>query len=162
MQNYHLRRSDKEITDYNEILTIIERQEYLTIALCCNNEPYLVSLNYGFDKASRCFYFHCADEGKKIDFLRTNPKIYGQILESLKYKEGECSYAYRSVQFDGIVSFLENNEEKKRALALMIEKIENPNLISRTKEKYITNSSVQKVCIGKIHINYFTGKEERL
>ena len=124
MQKYHLRRSDKKIKKIEDIIGIINRQEYLTLALCNTNQPYLVSLNYGYDPEKKCFYFHCANEGKKIDFLKANPIVYGQILEELKYKVGECSYAYRSVQFDGSVSFLNDKDEKKHALNLMVDKIE--------------------------------------
>jgi nitroimidazol reductase NimA-like FMN-containing flavoprotein (pyridoxamine 5'-phosphate oxidase superfamily) len=162
MQKYHLRRAEKKIKKKEVIYEIINRQEYLTIALCKNNQPYIVSLNYGFDSNEMCFYFHCASEGKKIDFLRSNPIVYGQILEELKYKEGECAYAYRSVQFEGKVIFLENIDEKKNALNLMIEKIETSNLVEKTKEKHITNAAVEKVFIGKIIVKEFTGKEELL
>ena len=162
MQKYHLRRTEKKIKKTEDIIHIINRQEYLILALCKNNQPYLVSLNYGFDHEKMCFYFHCAGEGKKIDFFRVNTTVYGQILEELKYKEGECSYAYRSVQFEGEVTFLENNIEKKHALNLMIEKIENPTLIQKTKEKHVIDSAVEKVFVGKITVNEFTGKEERL
>jgi nitroimidazol reductase NimA-like FMN-containing flavoprotein (pyridoxamine 5'-phosphate oxidase superfamily) len=162
MEKYHLRRTDKKIKKKEEIFEIINRQEYLTLALCNNYQPYLVSLNYGFDQEEMCFYFHCAIEGKKLDFLHANPIVYGQILEDLKYKEGECSYAYRSVQFEGEVTFLSDNNEKKHALNLMIEKVESPILIQKTKEKHITDAAVEKVLIGKITAKEFTGKEERL
>ena len=162
MQKYHLRRSDKKIKKNEDIIAIVNRQEFLTLALCNNNQPYLVSLNYGYDPEKKCFYFHCANEGKKIDFIQLNPIVYGQILEELKYKEGECSYAYRSVQFEGKVSFLKDTEEKKYALNLMVDKIENSALIQKTKEKHITDSAIEKVSIGKISVSEFTGKEERL
>jgi len=162
MQKYHLRRSDKKIKNQEEIIEIINRQEFLTIAMCKNNTPYLVSLNYGYDPKNSCFYFHCANAGKKLDYLESNATVYGQILEELKYKEGECSYAYRSVQFEGHVSFLEEISEKIKALNLMVEKLETPELVLKTKEKHITDSAVQKVRIGKILVDKFTGKEERL
>ncbi len=43
-------------------------------------DKYLASVSYGFDAAEDCFYFHCAPEGKKIDFLRANPLVWGQVL----------------------------------------------------------------------------------
>ncbi|MBN2155969.1 MAG: pyridoxamine 5'-phosphate oxidase family protein [Candidatus Lokiarchaeota archaeon] len=162
MEKYHLRRFDKEITDYNEIKGIIQRQEYLTLAMSRLNRPYLVSLNYGYDVKQKCFYFHCASEGKKIDYLYSNPRIYGQILENLKYLEGKCSYAYRSVQFEGEVSFVEKDYEKKHALQLMVDKLEIPALINKTKEKFMTDSAIENVVIGKINVTKFSAKEEKL
>ena len=162
IQKYHLRRTDKKINDLKEIQKIIQNQDFLTLALCKDNTPYIVSLNYGYDANTSCFYFHCAKEGKKIDFLEANPEVYGQILEQLKYKEGECAYAYRSVQFEGTVSFLQDTNEKKQALNLLIDSIENPELINKTKQKFVTTSATEKVHIGKISIKEISGKEERL
>jgi nitroimidazol reductase NimA-like FMN-containing flavoprotein (pyridoxamine 5'-phosphate oxidase superfamily) len=157
-----MRRSEKTINEKDEIIKIIGRQEFMTLALSREDIPYIVSVNYGFDAQSSCLYFHCAQNGKKIDYMKSNPKIYGQILEELAYKQGECSYAYRSVQFEGVVSFVESSAEKTHALSLMIEKLENDDEIPVVKDKFITSSSIESITIGKIMVRSFTGKEERI
>ena len=62
---YHLRRTEREITDKKEIDRIINDQLFMTLAMCRDGLPYLVTLNYGYDPQASCLYFHCARAGKK-------------------------------------------------------------------------------------------------
>jgi len=43
-----MRRKDKEITDSKEIRQIIEDAVYCNVAMCQNNNPYVVPMNFGF------------------------------------------------------------------------------------------------------------------
>ena len=81
MKKYHMRNKDKEISDRDEMIEVIQSQKIVTIALSKDNEPYLVTVNYAYDKGEECFYFHCGYEGKKIDFIKSNPTIWGQVLD---------------------------------------------------------------------------------
>ena len=60
MTEYHLRRSEKEITDPAEILDVIAAGKHMTLAMCRESEPYLATVNYGYDSDEEAFYFHCA------------------------------------------------------------------------------------------------------
>jgi nitroimidazol reductase NimA-like FMN-containing flavoprotein (pyridoxamine 5'-phosphate oxidase superfamily) len=76
MQKYHFHnRTNREITDKESIADILKKGKYATLSLCRNNEPYIVTLSYGYDKESEYMYFHCATEGLKIDFIKSNPNI---------------------------------------------------------------------------------------
>jgi hypothetical protein len=121
---YHPLRIEKEITDRNELLAIIRGRQFLTIAMCGDNEPYLVTLNYAFAEKEECFYVHCANAGKKLNILRANPRVWGQIVEDRGYVKGQCTHAYRAVMFEGMAEFIDAPEEKRRALDMMIERFE--------------------------------------
>ena len=69
---YHVRRKDKEITDIAVLKKILKSAKYVTIAFSMDNQPYLVSLSHGYDENRNCIYFHCAKEGKKLDYLKSN------------------------------------------------------------------------------------------
>jgi nitroimidazol reductase NimA-like FMN-containing flavoprotein (pyridoxamine 5'-phosphate oxidase superfamily) len=158
-EKYHLRRKEKEITDKTEINEIIFSQAFMTIAMCSENRPYLVSLNYGYDADAQILYFHCAKAGKKLDFLRDNPRVWGQIIEDNGYIKDECSHAFRSVEFEGIVDFLESFAEKKHALDVMIDHIEpNPESL---KKRMVNEKRVAGVTIGRIKISDLTAKENK-
>jgi len=43
---------------------ILRTTQFVTVALCMNNEPYLVSLSHGYDQLKNCIYFHCAPKAK--------------------------------------------------------------------------------------------------
>ncbi|HOT92254.1 MAG TPA: pyridoxamine 5'-phosphate oxidase family protein [Anaerolineae bacterium] len=156
MHIYHLRRSEKEITDPAMMWAVIAGQKYMTLALSRDNIPYLVTVNYGCDQAAGCLYFHCAGEGKKMDYLRANPVVWGQVLEDHGYCDGKCDHAFRTVQFQGRVVFVEDIEEKRRALALMIEQLESdPEAV---KARQLTEKAVARVTIGKVIIEAMSGK----
>jgi len=156
MSDYHLRRAEKELKDPAELRAVLMRQRYLTIAMCRSGEPYLVTLSYGYDEARNCFYFHCAAEGKKLDFLKENPCVWGQIVEDLGYLQNECDHAFRSVHFRGRAEMLQTTGEKKHALALMIGRLENrPDEVRR---RLISDGKLEKVTVGKITIEAMTGK----
>ncbi len=46
---YHVLRQDREIKDRFELDRIIKNNKTATLALCRNNEPYVVTLTYGYD-----------------------------------------------------------------------------------------------------------------
>lgn len=51
--SYHVRRSDRKITDKKELLSIIEKGKYGILGLCRENEPYVVTLSYGVEHGIR-------------------------------------------------------------------------------------------------------------
>lgn len=160
MSEYHPRRPEKMISRQEELFEIIRGQKFMTLALCRDTEPYLVTVNYAFDPAENCFYFHCSPSGKKVDYLRANPKVWGQILEDRGYLHGACNHAYRTVQFNGYARFLENPEEKRRALCLMIEQLESDPL--PVKKRFIEGSNLQNVAVCRVQVENMSGKKNGL
>jgi len=156
--SFHLRRKDKEVTDERFLKKILKTAKYVTIALSMNNEPYLVSLSHGYDEKKNCVYFHCAREGKKLQYLSSNNTVWGQALLDYGYSEGECTYLYASVHFSGKVTMLENIEEKREALACMIRQIDkNPEtLITDLRPERLRNTVV-----GRIDVAYMSGKKSK-
>jgi len=156
--SFHLRRKDKEVTDERLMKKILKTTKYVTIALSMNNEPYLVSLSHGYDEKKNCVYFHCAKEGKKLQYLSSNDTVWGQALLDYGYSEGECTYLYASVHFSGKVTMLENLEEKREALACMIRQIDkNPEtLITDLRPERLRNTVV-----GRIDVAYMSGKKSK-
>jgi uncharacterized protein len=156
MPHYHQRRPKQTLTDPAVIDAILDRGEHLTLAMAADGEPYLATVNYGYDAAQRCFFFHCSVKGKKADILRANPRVWGQILEDLGYRAGDCLHDYRTVQFSGSVTFVDDADEKRRALRLMIDQLEpDPEPV---KARFVTDKSVKAVAIVRIDVEAFTAK----
>ncbi len=152
-----IRRKEKAINNEVEIHSILKSVKYITIAMSKDNIPYLVSLSSGYDQENKCFYFHCANEGKKIDYLKQNKVIWGQALQDLGYLDGQCNHQYITVHFKGEVQFLHQLEDKKHALSIMIDQLENNP--TEVKEKHLMGKSLEKVLIGKIDIIFLSGKK---
>ena len=120
---YHLRRTDKEITDKQTLTKILKSTKYVTLALSMDNQPYLVSLSHGYDEKRNRIYFHCAREGKKLDYLRSNNVVWGQALLDQGYLEGECNHLFASVHFSGKAVFITDPDQKLTAIECMIRQL---------------------------------------
>ncbi len=156
MQQYHQRRAAQVIDDPAEQREIIEAGVHLTFAMAVGNEPYLATVNYGYDEVEQCFYFHCNAVGRKARMLREQPVVWGQILDDQGYLPGRCLHAFRTVQFRGKVTFLQDAAEKRRALHLMIDQLEpDP---QAAKAAFVDDKSVARVAIGRIAVEGFTAK----
>jgi nitroimidazol reductase NimA-like FMN-containing flavoprotein (pyridoxamine 5'-phosphate oxidase superfamily) len=157
METYHeLRRKEQEIKDTTELKAILAKTQYVTVAMCRNDEPYLVTLSHGYDEERNAVYFHCAFEGKKIDFLKANDRVWGQAIDDRGYVLGSCDHLFSSVQFSGRVSFVQDAAEKRHALTVMIRQLERePEKVTAAK---VTAAAVAKTCIGRIDIEFLSGK----
>ncbi len=152
-----LRRKDKEITNPSEVKMVLQEARYVTVAMSLGDEPYLATLSHGYDEARNCLYFHCAPEGKKVDVLRVNPRVWGQALVDGGYQQGSCDHLYRTAQFSGIVTFVEDQAEKEHALRVMITHLDDyPEKVIKDQ---ITQHSTSRILVGRIDIDQLTGKK---
>ena len=156
--SYHVRRKDLEITDQTSLKKVMKTAKYVTIAMCKDNQPYLVSLSQGYDEEHNCVYFHSFPEGKKISYLRSNNTVWGQAVIDNGYVYGQCDHLYASVHFGGKVTLLENLEEKRQAIICMmrhLEKDPEPQILRINLEK------LEKTIIGRIDIEIMTGVKSK-
>jgi len=85
-------------------------------------------MNYGFiwnsDDKIR-LYFHSANEGRKIEIIKKNPRVCFSISICDPFVAGEraCNYGmkYRSVVGYGKIRIVEDNEEKLSGLNLLMD-----------------------------------------
>ncbi|HPM79587.1 MAG TPA: pyridoxamine 5'-phosphate oxidase family protein [Candidatus Anammoximicrobium sp.] len=158
-ETYHLRRVDRDMPDRKDQLAVLRGQKYLSLALAHDNQPYLVSLNYAFSDQENCFYVHSATEGRKIDYLRANPRVWGQVIEDHGYMTGECSHAYRSVMFEARAEFVEDLDEKRRALSLMIDHADpDPEPL---KQKLVATADLKQVLVIRLVVVRMSGKHRQ-
>ena len=68
-----MRRKDREITDAKQIEEILKEGKVCYLALCKENEPYVVPMHYAWQ--SGYLYLHSAREGKKVEFAKQNPQV---------------------------------------------------------------------------------------
>jgi nitroimidazol reductase NimA-like FMN-containing flavoprotein (pyridoxamine 5'-phosphate oxidase superfamily) len=155
---FHVRRKDKEITDMEVLRKVLKSAKYMTLAMSMNNQPYLVSLSCGYDEQHNCLYFHCAAEGKKLDYLKANNTVWGQVLLDYGYVQGECDHQYASVHFRGKVTLISDQKEKLHAVKTMIRQLD------KNSEQLIAKLNVEKLkntLIGRIGIETMTGKKSK-
>jgi len=117
-----MRRAEREIKDKGTIEEILRKATVCRLAVCDGDVPYIVPLNFGHE--SDRLYFHSAQEGRKIEALKANPKVCFEVdIDSELVSAGEpCGWTvrYRSVIGFGRARLLEDAAEKKRALDIIV------------------------------------------
>ena len=101
-------RREREITDRGEIVDILNRCSIVHLGLVDGDEPYVVPMNYGYtmDEDGRLtLYLHGATQGRKLDLMRKNPKVFLEMECDVQPFEGDvaCRYgtAYKSLMGRG-------------------------------------------------------------
>jgi nitroimidazol reductase NimA-like FMN-containing flavoprotein (pyridoxamine 5'-phosphate oxidase superfamily) len=158
-KRWHPRHPDKAITDRTQLLAVVRSQKHLTLAVVAAGRPYLATVNFGFDEAADSFYFHCSRQGRKADAIRENPGVYGQVLDDRGYLPGECDHAFAAVQFEGRAEFVEDVDEKRRALALLIDHCEpDPGPV---KARLLKAAGIESVGVVRVAVASWSGKANR-
>jgi len=72
-----MRRNDREITDFAEIVDILRRADTMRLGLHNEPYPYIVPLSFGFEacEGKITLYFHGAAEGLKHDLIQKTPFV---------------------------------------------------------------------------------------
>ena len=149
-----MRRKEKQITDKQELETILRKATLCHLAMSTENQPYVVPLCFGYQ--SDTLYFHSAAEGKKLEMLRQNPKVSFAIElnnEIVKAKDA-CNWGmnYLSLIGSGEAFFLDDETERINALDLIMEQY--------STEKWIYKPGMlKKTILFKVKISELTGKK---
>ena len=122
-----------------------------------DNQPYLISLNHGYDEQKNCLYFHCAPEGKKLVYAKANSQVWGQAVLDFGVTD-ECDYAYTSVQFGGTWSLIEDLAEKQHGMEVLVRQV---SLNPEEKLSKIKPEKLAKTTMGKIEVKYLSGKKHQ-
>ncbi len=151
-------RREREITDINKIIEILDKSKVAHIGMVDGDEPYVVPMNYGytFENDKLIIYLHGARRGRKLDVIRANPKVFFEAECDLVPFEGDiaCRYgiAYFSIMGKGIAEIIEEDaEEKKKALSLLMK-------AQTGKDFEFEDKMVAFVSIIKITVSEFTAK----
>ena len=150
-------KRELQITDENQIRTILDTAKVLHLGLCVDNEPYVVPMNYGYclENGKLVFYLHGALRGKKLDMIRANPRVFVELDCDRTPFEGEkpCQYGlgYSSVMGRGKATIVENVEEKMEALTHLMK-------TQTGKDFSFTEQLGSIVAVIRIDVEEFTAK----
>ena len=119
-------RRERQVTDPQEILSILDKCKVLHLGLVDGDEAYVVPMNYGYEMqdGTLVLYLHGARQGRKIDLMRKNPKVFFEMDCDITPFEGDiaCRYGitYASIMGRGKAEILEDVEEKKHAMSVLM------------------------------------------
>ena len=156
MLQYHVKnRPDRELFSPEEINAILKKGKFAVISMCHDNVPYIVTLSYGYDPEENALYFHAAPSGLKLDFLRSNSNVCATVIEDGGYNLEDCSHNYKTVVFWGMMHIVEDIQEKKHGMSILLNHLEEkPTYIQEKSLKadgYYTKMTILKLEIGQIH-----------
>ena len=154
-----MRRTDREIKDFEEIVKVIEKCEICRLAFNDGDYPYILPLNFGMqlENGKIVFYFHGAEEGKKYELIAKNGKASFEMDCSTKLvtilEDGNCTMEYESVIGQGSVEILPDGE-KERALDILMKHYH--------KEDFPYNKAIiPRTTVFKMTVDTCTGKRRR-
>ena len=156
MNTYHVQnRPNREILDSIEIQQILKNGKFAVISMCREDEPYIVTLSYGYDIENNTLFFHCSPIGLKIDFIKSNPMVCATIIEDGGYITNECGHNYRTVVFWGKMEIIQNIDEKRFGMDILLKHLEKDPEIIKDKtmksEDFYSKMEVLKLTITQIH-----------
>ena len=156
-----MRRTDREVTDMEEIQQIFDDCKVCRLGLMDEDGPYIVPMNYGYirEEGKMILYFHGAKKGKKIDLIRKNPQVGIEIDYRHELVEGDvaCQYSYlfASIIGKGTVSIIDNPKEKLKALNVIMK-----HQTGRNFDEFQTNPMLEKaVAIIRVDLKEYSCKK---
>ena len=118
-----MRRKDREVSASSEIFDILARCQVLRIAMHDEPYPYIVPVSFGMEviDGKAIVYFHCAQQGMKLDLLRANPCVCveGDIFIKVESTPHGITTRYESVIGRGECRFLTDADEIVHGLRLI-------------------------------------------
>ena len=119
-----------EVTDSKMIKEVLDNAEYGTLALCANNKPYSLPIN--FVEYNNEIFFHGAKKGKKIEYINENTNASFSVVEAYSLlpsyfstdtgNAAPATHLFKSIIIDGQIEFVEDYDEKAEALEELMKK----------------------------------------
>lgn len=154
-----MRRSDREITDFNEVVEIIKKCDVCRLALQDEEYPYILPLNFGMqiENGKIILYFHGANEGKKYELIAKNNKVSFEMdcghRLVMEHEKMNCTMEYESVIGQGIIEKVPD-EQKYDALMVLMRQYH--------QEDFPINEKIMpQTTVLKLTVNNFTAKHRK-
>lgn len=113
------------INERTQIEAIIRQCPYCTVALTdAEGNPYAIPMNFAYHDG--IVYLHSGPEGGKVKMAERHPRVCISFCEGHElvymHRQVACSYSMksRSVVCRGDVSFIDDADEKRRVLNLIM------------------------------------------
>ena len=119
-------KRENQITDEQKIRHILDTAKVLRLGIAVDNVPHIVPMNYGYTMEGEklTFWLHSAVNSDKLELLRHNPNICFELDCDHVPFEGKlpCQYGmvYSSILGRGTATVVEDVEEKKRAMSILM------------------------------------------
>lgn len=140
-----------------EVFDILNRCDPILIGMQGSQYPYVVPVSFGMEivNDNAVIYFHCAQQGLKVDLLRANPNVCveGDIFIQVEKTAHDITMRYESVIGFGECQILTDVDEIKHGLKVLLSHYGYPEYpLDRCVE-------ISHLLVGKIALDKITGKK---
>lgn len=152
-----MRRNDREVTNFDELVRIMEKCDVCRLALHDDEYPYILPLNFGMrvEDGQITLYFHGASEGKKLDLIAKNNKAGFEMDCSHRLvtdmEAGICTMEYESVIGNGVVEIVPDEEKYDAICTLMAH-------YPVSKDFKVNEAVIPRTTVFKLAAKNITGK----
>lgn len=158
MNNYdnsNIRRQDR-ILEADQALNLLINGEYGFLTMSNDGSAYGIPISYIY--SDNKIYLHCAPEGEKLRYIEKNPSVCFCVVGSTMVQPSKFTTAYESVLAFGDIVTVDDNDERMKALELLVDKYS-----PEYKEiglKY-AKGSFSRTTVLRIDIKRISGKSKR-
>ncbi len=148
--HHEKRKLSDEIT-----LGLLQKGEHGILALNGDDGyPYAVPITYSYFDG--CIYFHSGKHGYKMDILTRNQKACFSVILNVEVMPSKFSAKYESIIVTGDISFVEDKEEKNKALEFLLDQFSPEH--KEMGMKFVYGPFGEKTAVFKMTIKEISGK----
>ncbi len=153
-----MRRKDREVTDFDEILRIVDACEIVRLGLADGDYPYIVPVNFAYtvQDGQLFLYIHGAMAGRKYEMLSKNPVCSFEmdipICMDCLVEQKDVTMRYQSVMGHAEVTFLDGDERQRAIDDVIMARHE------ETKDFVYNQSAVARTAVARLKVTELTAK----
>ncbi len=159
-----IRRQDRAITDDAWIADFLQKANYGVFATCRNGQPFTVARNFAYEAQKHAIYFHGARKGRTFENVGQGTSVNLNVSEMGEWIVAERAMnfgvKYKGVVVFGRLSVVEDAEEAKRGLQLIMDKYF-PALRPGIDYEAITDDDLKVTAVFRVDIESWSGKEKK-
>jgi nitroimidazol reductase NimA-like FMN-containing flavoprotein (pyridoxamine 5'-phosphate oxidase superfamily) len=157
-----VRRRDKAVTDEGWIKAFLHSGAWGALATLAEGQPFIHTILYVYDEGAHAIYLHTAREGRTRSNLEGDGRICLSVTEMGRLLPDnvacEFSVEYAGVTVFGYGSVVDDDEEKRRALQLLMDKYA-PQLKPERDYRLANQEELDRTSVFRIDIESWSGKK---
>jgi len=160
-----VRYKKRAVEDEAWMQSFLHQAAYISIAIPCEGEAYIVTRNFVYDERQQAIYFHGALHGHTFELLALRPRVcltaveMGRLLPASQAKN--FGVEYRSVVVFGRAYRIEEPQVAAQALQMLLDKYF-PHLKPGVDYLPLTKEDVENTGVFRIEIERWSGKQHVL
>jgi nitroimidazol reductase NimA-like FMN-containing flavoprotein (pyridoxamine 5'-phosphate oxidase superfamily) len=150
-------RRDNRALSEADALQLIREAEYGVLATVdAEGRPSTTALGHVM-LDDGCLYFHTGPEGEKLDNIRANPQVSFFVTAVADVIYEQFTMAFSSAVVHGRMEILTDDGERRRVLALLVERFSDGTVPAYVVDNFIEDS-LGVVTVLKLTPEHITGK----